>query len=233
MEEKKFVDIKKDELGIQNYMKNYFGKGKVSNISIEYTPVGEKIIIATNKPGLVIGRKGEKITKMTEQLKKRFKLENPHIEIQEIIKPQFDAQLIADNIAIMLERRGSLKFKIIAYRTLKEVMDAGALGAEIRLSGKLPGDRARTWRFAQGYLKKVGETSKVVNRAEAVAKTVGGVVGVKVAILSPNAKLYDQIKINKFGQEEQSTEKVENKIVKEKIKNGKNKIGELNKNGQS
>ncbi len=201
MEEKKFVEIKKDELSIQNYMKSYFGKGRVSKISIEYTPIGEKIIISTNKPGLVIGRKGEKIIKMTENLRKKFKLENPHIEIQEITKPQFDSQLVADNIAIMLEKRGSLKFKVIAYRTLREIMDAGALGAEIRLNGKLPGDRARPWRFAQGYLKKVGETAKIVNRAEAIAKTVSGIVGIKVAILSPDAKLPDKIEINKPQEE--------------------------------
>ena len=75
-------------------------------------------------------------------------------------------------------------------------MKAGARGAEIRLSGKLPGARAKTWRFAQGYLKKTGDSAKVVDRAQAVAQTRPGTVGVKVAVLSPNAKLLDKINID-------------------------------------
>ena len=163
MEEKKFVQFKKDELGIKDFIKNSLGKGRISEVDLEYTPVGEKIIVATDKPGLVIGRRGEKIAELTEILKKRFALENPHIEIAEIINPALDAQLMADEIAIMLERQGSIKFKMIAYRELDKIMKAGALGAEIRLSGKLPSERAKSWRFASGYLKK---TEKRMDKKE-------------------------------------------------------------------
>jgi len=196
MEEKKFVQLKKDELNIKEFIKGNLGKGKISTVGIEYTPVGEKIIISTNTPGYVIGRKGEKIIELTRILKRKFKLENPNIEIQEIIKPEFDAQTIADDIALMLEKLGSLKFKIIAYKMLDKIMRAGALGAEIRLSGKLPSERAKAWRFASGYLKKTGDTAKIVNRAKAIAKTMLGVIGVKVAILPPDAKIHDQIEVN-------------------------------------
>ena len=146
MEERKFVQFKKDEYAVKEYVKNSLGKGRISSVKIDYTPVGEKIIVATNKPGLVIGRRGERINDLTSFLKKRFKLENPHIEIKEIIKAEFDAQLTADEIALALERLGSLKFKIIAYKMLQRIMEAGALGVEIRLSGKLPSERAKTWR---------------------------------------------------------------------------------------
>ena len=122
MESEKFVNFKKEEFGIKEYIKVALGKGKISNVSIEYTPVGEKIIIATSKPGLVIGRRGEKVDVLTRVLKKKFKLDNPHIEIKEIMEPKLDAQLIADDIAILLERRGSLKFKVIAYKMLQEIM---------------------------------------------------------------------------------------------------------------
>ncbi|MBU0761160.1 MAG: 30S ribosomal protein S3 [Nanoarchaeota archaeon] len=196
MEEKRFVAFKKDEFRVRDYIKNSLGKGKISDVSIEYTPVGEKIKVFTSRPGLVIGRKGEKIDELTRILKKRFNLDNPHIEIVEITQPVLDAQLVADDIALLLERRGSLKFKVIAYRTLQQIMKAGALGTEIVLSGKLPSDRARTWRFTQGYLKKTGDTAKVVNRAQSQATTIAGVVGVKVAILRPEAELHDQIKID-------------------------------------
>jgi len=196
MEEKKFVQFKKDEYAVKEYVKNSLGKGRISSVKIDYTPVGEKIIVATNKPGLVIGRRGERINDLTSFLKKKFKLENPHIEIKEIIKAEFDAQLIADEIALALERLGSLKFKIIAYKTLQRIIDAGALGAEIRLSGKLPSERAKTWRFASGYLKKTGDTAKIVDKAQSAGKTMAGIVGVKVAILPPGRKIHDQIKID-------------------------------------
>jgi small subunit ribosomal protein S3 len=129
-------------------------------------------------------------------LKTKFKLANPHVDIDEIHEPEYDAQIIADEIALGLERFGPLKFKVLAYRTLERVMKAGALGAEIRLSGKLPGKRAKTWRFAQGYLKKAGDSAKVVDRAQARAETKPGTVGVKVSILSPYAILKDQINVD-------------------------------------
>jgi len=196
MEEKKTVKFKKDEFEIREYIKNSLGKGKVSKVKINYTPIGEKIIVSTHKPGLVIGRKGEKIEELTRVLKTRFGLENPHIEIDEIFKPEFDAQLMADEIALGLERLGPIKFKVLAYKALQRIMSAGALGAEIRLNGKLPSARAKQWRFAQGYLKKVGDPAKVVDRAQARAETKPGTVGVKVSILSPEAKLLDKITIN-------------------------------------
>ena len=196
MEEKKFVNFKKEELGVKEYVKSALGKGRISSVSIEYTPVGEKIIIATSKPGLVIGRRGEKIDELTRVLKKRFKLDNPHIEIKEIMNPPLDAQLVADEMALLLERQGSLKFKVIAYKMLESIMRSGALGAEIVMSGKLPSERAKSWRFAQGYLRKTGDPAKVVNRAMSQAITMPGVVGIKVSILPADAPMYDKIVIN-------------------------------------
>jgi len=196
MEEKKFVNFKKEELGVKEYIKGSLGKGRISNVSIEFTPVGEKIVIATSKPGLVIGRKGEKIDELTRVLKKGFHLDNPHIEIKEITNPILDAQLVADEIALLLERQGALKFKIIAYKMLTQIMNAGALGAEIVLSGKLPAERAKSWRFAQGYLKKTGDPAKVVDRAMSQAITIPGVVGIKVSILPPEAHIHDRIDID-------------------------------------
>lgn len=196
MEEKRFVTFKKDELRVREYIKGTLGKGRISAVNIEYTPVGEKIRVHTSRPGLVIGRKGEKIEELTRVLKKRFKLDNPHIEIVEIVEPLLDAQLVADEIAVLLERRGSLKFKVIAYKMLTQIIKAGAIGIELVLSGKLPSDRARRWRFTHGYLKKTGEPAKVVDRALSQATTPMGVVGVQVSILRPDAPLHDQIHVD-------------------------------------
>jgi len=195
MDERKTVSFKKEEYSMKERIKNNLGKGKVSAVNIIYTPVGEKIVISTNKPGLVIGRKGEKINELTRMLKKEFKLENPHIEIKEILHPEFDAQFMADDIALSLERFGPLKFKVVSYRALQRIVKAGALGVELRISGKLPGSRAKSWRFAHGYLKKTGDSAKVVNKAQARAETKPGTVGVKVSIMPPDAKLVDRINI--------------------------------------
>ena len=156
-------------------------------------------------------------------MKKRFKLENPHIEIDEIIKSDLDAQLVADEIALSLERLGPLKFKVIVYRILQRIMAAGALGVEIRLGGKLPSSRAKSWRFAQGYLKKTGDSAKVVDKVQSVAFTKPGVVGIKVSILRPDAHLHDRIIIDdaliaklKMQSIEPEEEKPKKKLIKGK-----------------
>jgi len=247
MEEKKFVGVRKDEYNIKQFVKRMFGKGKVSSIKIEYTPVGEKIIVATHKPGWIIGKRGEKINELTEILKKRFKMENPHVDIEEIMHPEFDAQLTADDIALTLERFGAMKYKASAYRALGRIKNGGALGAELVLSGKLPSDRARVWRFAFGYLKKTGDAANLVDRAEAVADTKQGVVGIKVAILSPGVVMPDQITVDEelleavkknatFEEVEETVKKVKKKrkaVPKVQAKGDRRKaIGETEEGGK-
>ncbi len=223
MEEKQTVKFKKEEFEVREHIKKKLGKGKISKIKIEYTPIGEKIIISTHKPGLIIGRKGEKIEELTNLLKTKFKLENPQIEIEEIKQPEFDAKVIADDIALALERFGPLKFKVVAYRALQKIINAGASGVEIRISGKLPGSRAKTWRFTQGYLKRTGNSAKVVDRAQSIAETKPGTVGVKVAILSPYAILKDRIIVNdkmieQLKSKSEESKKEDKKTMKKKIK---------------
>lgn len=225
MEERNTVKFKKEEFNIREYVKNNLGKGKVSKVRIEYIPVGEKIIISTHKPGLVIGRKGERIDELTRTLKSNFKLENPHIELEEIKTPEWDAQIMADEIALGLERFGPIKFKVLTYKALQRIMNSGALGVEIKLNGKLPGARAKHWKFAQGYLKKTGDPAKVVDRAQASAETRPGTIGIKVSILAPTAKLIDKIVIdeemlNKLRANaiEEATEKPVKKKIAKKVK---------------
>ncbi|VVB80629.1 30S ribosomal protein S3 [uncultured archaeon] len=195
MEERKFVGIRKEEYGVKEFIKREFGKGKVSSVKVEYTPVGEKVIISTHKPGLIIGKKGETIEKLTETLKKRFKMENPHVDIAEIAKPGLDAQLVADDIALAIERFGSMRFKAVAYKALMKIKGAGALGAELVMSGRLPSERAKTWRFKYGYLRKTGDESNNVSYAESVGADKQGVIGIKVSILAPNVITPEEISI--------------------------------------
>lgn len=213
MIEKKFIESKKQEFEINEYIKKKFGKGNVGDIKIERTPVGEKIIIFTTRPGIVIGKKGESINEINDILRKKFHLENPQIEVAEIIEPLFNAQSVADDIALSLERFGPLGFKIVAYRMLERIMRSGALGVEIVLGGKLPSERAKTWRFAQGYMKKTGENKGIVNIAKATANTTPGTVGVKVSIVPKGVKIPDKIDLSNLKQE---IIEIENKLEIEK-----------------
>jgi len=197
MIERKIIALKKDEYAIKEFVKKSLGKGRLSGIKIERTPLGERVIVTTARPGGIIGKKGENIALLTESLKAKFKLQNPKIEIAEIAKPEFDAQTVADQIAMSLERFGSNSFKIIAYRALEKIKAAGALGAEIVLGGKLPSEKARSWRFTYGYLKKTGDSANLVNRAQAIAATKPGITGIKVSILPSGIYIPDRIVIER------------------------------------
>jgi small subunit ribosomal protein S3 len=229
MEERKFISLTKNLYGVKEFIKKEFGKGRISNVKIDHTPVGEKITIYTHKPGIIIGKKGESIEKLTTSLKKKFKTENPHIDIGEVKNLDLDAQLVADDIASALERFGSLRFKAIAYRALVKIKNAGALGGEIVLSGKLPSERAKRWRFKFGYLKKTGDMRNLVDRASSQSCGNLGVVGVSVSILRPDVKMKDRIYITEELMKElkkNSLESLEDKKTekkKGKVKNGKTK----------
>ncbi len=192
--ERKFVAQNVKEFRIKQYVGEQLSRVGLSSIKLQRTPLGDKILIRASRPGLVVGRAGSNIQKLTEALKTEFNLENPQIEIEEVQNFALDANIIAEMIANSLERFGSARFKGVGHKALQDVMNAGAMGVEILLSGKIPSQRAKTWRFYQGYLKKCGDVAVVwvdVAYKTAVLKT--GVVGIKVSIMPPDTKLPDTI----------------------------------------
>lgn len=198
MIERKFVAEKLKEYQIEEFISQTLKNVGHSHTKLMRTPMGEKVVIFASRPGLVVGRKGENIKKLTNTLKKRFNLENPQIEISEVEQPNLDAQIVAERIASTLERFGINKFKAIGHKTMTDVMGAGALGIEIVISGKVPSQRAKSWRFYSGYLKKCGNIStEGVKRAQAVAILKTGEIGVKVAIMPPDTKLPDDIEVGR------------------------------------
>lgn len=199
MIERKFVAEKLRELQVKEFIGQTIGYGKYSYLDIKKTPLGEKIVIHTARPGLVVGKKGENIKLLTEVLKRKFGMENPQIEVAEITNPDLDAQTVADQIVNVLERFGPKRFKSVGYKTLQKIIDAGALGAEILISGRgLPGARAKSWRFYDGYMKKSGDVAvSDVLKAKTVANLMSGTIGVKVSIMLPDTALPDKIMIKK------------------------------------
>lgn len=209
MIERKILSQKMKEFQIKEFIAKEFEKTGYSHTKIQRTPLGDKVTIYTSRPGLVVGRKGQNINRLTAVLKKRFNMENPQIEIGEIENPYCDAQSISEKIAYALEKFGPKHFKSVAYKTLQSIMDAGALGAEIIVSGKVPSSRAKTWRFMNGYLKKSGDiaVSKVI-KGLAVAITKSGVIGIKVKIMPSTVELPDKIDIHPKKEEKQITEEI-------------------------
>lgn len=200
MIERKFVAQRLKERQVQEYVAQSLTKVGHSKIEIRRTPMGEKIIVYTTRPGLIVGRKGENIKRLTQTLKKRFNLENPQIEIAEIENPLLDAGAVADRIAYTFERFGPKRFKFLGYDMLKKVIDAGALGAEIVIGGRgVPGSRAKSWRFTAGHLKKSGSIAEEqMDKASVVASLKTGSIGVKVSIMHSSVILPDKITIREL-----------------------------------
>ncbi len=214
--ERKFVAQNLKEFRIKEFVSSQLSRVGLSSIKLQRTPLGDKIIVRASRPGLVVGRAGSNIQKLTEALKNEFNLENPQIEIEEVTTIGLDANIIAEMIVNSLERFGSQRFKGVGHRAMGDVMNAGALGVEILISGKIPSQRARTWRFYQGYLKKCGDVAiSGVDIAYKTAVLKSGAVGVKVSIMPPTTKLPDQILLQE--PDEPTVEEVTDKKVEKEM----------------
>lgn len=192
MMERNIIKQRKKEYRIQEFISTTLKNVGLSSVKLQRTPLGEKITIHTSRPGLVVGRKGESIQRLNRELNREFPLDNAQIEIEEVENPNLDARIVAERIASNLERFGTRRFKAVMHRMLQTIMESGALGVEILISGKVPSQRARRWRVFAGYLKKCGYIATTdVRRAYAEARTKMGSVGVQVSIM-PNIPLpYD------------------------------------------
>lgn len=194
MIERKFVAENLKEFQIEEHLRSILGKAGLSYIKLQRTPVGEKIIICSSRPGLVVGKSGSNITKLTQELKSKFNLENPQIELIEADQPWTDASIVAESIANSLERFGTNRFKGIGHKAMTDVMNSGARGVEILISGKVPSSRAKTWRFYMGYIKKSGDVAvSGIKTAYTVAKLKTGIIGIQVRIMPGYTKLPDDI----------------------------------------
>lgn len=196
MIERKFVSQNIKEFKIKEFVADNLSRVGLSDVKLQRTPLGEKIIVSASRPGLVVGRAGSNIQKLTKDLKEQFHLENPQIEIEEIKDIWLDPNIVAEYIAGSLERFGTKQFKGVGHRSLNNVMAAGALGVEILISGKIPSTRAKVWRFYMGYLKKCGDIAvSGVNTAHTTAHIKAGSVGVKVSIMPADTVLPDRIEV--------------------------------------
>ncbi len=201
--ERYFIKEGVREMLIDEYLEKELRRAGYGGLDIKKTPLGTKVIIFAARPGYVIGRGGRKIRELTRILEMQFGLENPQIEVEEIKNPYLNAKVQAVRLAQALER--GIHFRRAAYSAIRAIMMNGARGVEIRLSGKLTGERAKSVRFYQGYLAKVGNPAEtLVSKGYAQALLKLGVIGVKVSIMPPDARLPDEIEIKDIVEEEVS-----------------------------
>jgi small subunit ribosomal protein S3 len=233
MIERKFVAQNLKEFQIEEYLRSVLGKAGLSYIKMQRTPLGEKILICSSRPGLIVGKSGSNITKLTKELKERFHLENPQIELLEEENPMNDASIVAEGIANSLERFGTTRFKGIGHKAITDVMAAGARGVEVLISGKIPSSRAKKWRFNMGYLKKSGDIAvSGVDTAYSSAKLKTGLVGVQVRIMPSTTRMPDDIiYLDKVQVTDMSTGKVE--VIKADAKDTKDDSANADKDKKS
>jgi small subunit ribosomal protein S3 len=219
--ERKFIRESTNRVLIKEFLiKKVEGAG-FGGMNIQRTPMGTRINIIVERPGMVIGKGGSKIKEITTEIKDKFNVDNPQIEIQEAgSKASLNAQIMAEKLAEALER--GWHFRRAGHSTVRRIMNAGARGCQVVIAGKLTGARHRTEKFTEGHIKYCGETARdVMLRGFAIAKLKAGVLGVKVGIMKPDVKLPDEITLKISDEEKKEIEpKIEEKqIEKQKTTN--------------
>jgi small subunit ribosomal protein S3 len=189
--EKIFVKEGVKRAEIEEYLRKKFEKGGYSHSKIERTPLGTRIIVYAYKPGLVIGKSGKKIDEITEEIREKFGFENPLIDVKEIENPFLDAAIVAKRVAKALER--GINYKKVCNYYVSKVMEAGAIGVQIRVAGKLAGkERSRFQKFKAGFIAHSGEYAEtLVEKAQAQAMLKPGIVGIEVKIMKKAPKEFE------------------------------------------
>jgi small subunit ribosomal protein S3 len=158
VQEKQFIENGARKVRLHEYLEDELEGAGYSHSDLVRTPTSTKIVIYAQRPGLVIGRGGSRIRELTSDMEDEFNFDNPQIEVNEIDEPDADADVVAKSMASWLEKGG--QGKRVGYTYLRRMKEAGVIGAEIEISGKLSGNRGRTEKFSFGYVKRCGNTSK-------------------------------------------------------------------------
>ena len=184
--------VKKTE--IDEFLRNEFERAGYGGVDIAKTPLGTHVVVYAMRPGLIIGRGGETIKELAITLEQNFQLPNPQISVAEIEIPELNAYVIGSRVTSALKR--GVHFRRAGFWALQQVMEAGALGVEIIISGKLRTERARYEKFKDGYIPKSGEPAlRNLHKAELHVQLKPGIFGIKVKIMPPDAIFPDQVKI--------------------------------------
>lgn len=222
--ERKFVTENIRRYLLKEYLMKETKRAGFGGLDIQRTPMGTRVTLTIERPGLVIGRRGGSIKVLERSVDEDFNFDNPKIEVREEDNPSLNAQIMAEKLAAALER--GWHFRRAGHSTVRRIMDAGAKGCQIVISGKLTGQRHRVEKFKEGHIKFCGEPAlQWMQEGFAVAKRKLGVIGVKVQIMDPNAKLPDDVEIYLIEEKIEEEEKIKKEpSTKEKKVDSKPKI---------
>lgn len=166
---------------LHDYLKQSIREAGFSHAEISKTPTGTRIGLHVTRPGIVIGRKGTGIKELTEKLETDFGLKNPQVSVVEIEKPELSPSVMCNRMAAHLER--GTAFRRATMWTLNQVMENGAMGVQITVSGKLRGDRSAFEKHTAGVLPRAGHHAEViVDEDVAHVNTPMGLIGVRIRI---------------------------------------------------
>jgi len=209
---KHFIENGIKLMQINEFLRSELVRAGFAGIAIQKTPLGVRITLKTSRPGLVIGKGGKRIQEITDILQDRFELEMPQIEVEEVLNPDLDAQIMAERLAYSLDR--GRHYRRAGYYILRKIMDAGAKGVEIIVSGKVTSQRARTQIFRDGTMSKSGQPAQDgVDKGVAQCVQKSGVLGIIVKIMHANIKMGDGVKLKEKALKEAQAKK-EAELVK-------------------
>ena len=185
------------KIQLEQYLKSQLSKAGFTELHMVKTPLVTRIVLTVARPGLAIGKGGQNIRQLTEEIATKFGIDNPQIEIQDIKNPNLNSRATVDKMVELIER--GFSWKSVVFRTVRGITEAGAQGVEIVLKGKLSGKggRKRKHRLIQGYMKKVGDQVRLVDTAKASAYPKAGAIGITLRIIGPDVVFPDKVNIAK------------------------------------
>ena len=166
---------------INDFLREKIKDSGFSNVEISKNPTGTRVTLYVTRPGIVIGRKGTGIKELTELLEKKFGLKNPQVAVEEIQKPELSPNVMCNRMASHLER--GTAFRRATMWTMQQIMENGAMGTQITISGKLRGDRSAFEKHSAGILPRAGHHADVVVSEDIVhVETAMGLIGIRIRI---------------------------------------------------
>jgi len=191
---------------VDEYLAQNFYEAGYSGVVISVTGLGTRVHIYAERPALIIGKGGSTIRRLSAILEKTFGFENVQITVSQPDAPELDARVQAFRIARAIER--GFHFRRVAFAALRRIMANGAVGVEIKISGKLTSERARFEKYSAGKVYKAGHVvDELVDRAVAYARLPKGVIGIEVIIARPG-KPADYIRIKEEDEVREFIERI-------------------------
>jgi small subunit ribosomal protein S3 len=166
---------------IDEYLATNLKDAGYGGVDVQKTPIGTRITLSVTRPGLVIGRKGSGIKEITSKLEQRFGLTNPQISVMEVPIPELNPKIMCNRIAQLIER--GTAFRRACLWTINTISNAGALGVEVTVAGKLRSERAHFEKHTTGILPKSGDIAeRVVKVGVTHVRTKMGLMGIQLKI---------------------------------------------------